>query len=105
MHGEEGAEGLVPHVCDALFHMSAVRPNTLFTVRLSFMEIYLKKCFDLLDDNASKGVRNLTGGDRSGRQLELTGSTEEGFKVEGLTERAVSSSREVGESNNERTNE
>ena len=111
MNGEAGAEGLIPHICDALFNVLNSRSNdTMVVIKLSFMEIYNDECYDLLTDfdhlkkKSSSSTTTTTVGTKRSQQsssksrgtgLLLGGDARNGFNPKGLTERAVHSVSQV----------
>ncbi|DAZ98454.1 TPA: hypothetical protein N0F65_001155 [Lagenidium giganteum] len=123
----EKGKGLIPRVCEALFRGIEARRTrdgganggellesdnetrrSMFSVHVSYMEIYKEKVNDLLDITAAKALQAATspGGSRNGaeeeaaaarRQLKVREHPVTGPFVEGLSARAVTSYAEIAD--------
>jgi kinesin family protein 5 len=72
----DDAKGIIPRAVEALFEgVSQADENTEFTFKVSYVEIYLEKIRDLLDENRLKN--NLTIREDKIKGVYIAGVTEE----------------------------
>lgn len=94
MSGTSNEPGLIPLSVNDIFSniMSKSLDNQRFDVKVSYLEIYNEKIYDLLNYQVSKGS---FGTKTTGIELKIRDDSKYGVKVIGLTEQEVDTSEDV----------
>lgn len=98
MSGSKSGPGIIPMCVDTIFdRINVGLPRKKFTVRVSYLEIYNERIFDLLNLPQGKTLNSniMVPSSTLTNDLKLRDDLKYGVKVVGLVERNVSSNKEL----------